>query len=159
MILRRALPADTDLLALQRAGGTRYPLLLESVAGGNALSRWDLLLRGDGNGLRLDRDGETRRLDGSAVQGTFLVAVEPSRHGRVRHADTRADLGILQPVGRGEDDARALDDALLRCARADQALQLGAVPFAQLDDADCSCHTQQSNIGSREMHGIYVTLH
>jgi anthranilate synthase component 1 len=88
MILRRALPADTDLLALQRAGGTRYPLLLESVAGGNALSRWDLLLRGDGNGLRLDRDGETRRLDGSAVQGTFLEALDRDWQGaRVPAAD------------------------------------------------------------------------
>jgi anthranilate synthase component 1 len=76
VILRRALPADLDLLALQRAQPRRYPLLLESVAGGNALSRWDLLLRGDGSGLRLDGDGVTRRLDGTPVDGTFLDALD-----------------------------------------------------------------------------------
>ena len=76
MILRRALPADTSLLDLQRALPARYPLLLESVAGGNALSRWDLLLRGDGTGLRLDDDGGTKRLDGTAVPGTFLDALD-----------------------------------------------------------------------------------
>jgi anthranilate synthase component 1 len=76
MILRRALPADTDLLALQRARPGRYPLLLESVAGGNALSRWDLLLRGDGDGLRLASDGRTHRLDGTPVAGTFLEALD-----------------------------------------------------------------------------------
>jgi anthranilate synthase component 1 len=76
VILRRALPADTDLLALQRANPARFPLLLESVAGGNALSRWDLLLRGDGDGLRLDADGVTRRLDGTPVEGRFLDALD-----------------------------------------------------------------------------------
>ncbi|MGH8028985.1 MAG: aminodeoxychorismate synthase component I [Arenimonas sp.] len=76
MILRRALPADTDLLALQRARPDRYPLLLESVAGGNALSRWDMLLRADGEGLRLDRDAITRRLDGTPVEGMFLDALD-----------------------------------------------------------------------------------
>ena len=76
MILRRALPADTDLLALQRAAPSRWPLLLESVAGGNALSRWDLLLRGDGTGLRLDDDGVTCRLDGTVVDGNFLDALD-----------------------------------------------------------------------------------
>jgi anthranilate synthase component 1 len=50
----------------------RYPLLLESVAGGNALSRWDLLLLTDGTGLRLDGDGVTRRLDGQSLAGSFL---------------------------------------------------------------------------------------
>jgi anthranilate synthase component 1 len=85
VILRRALPADTDLLALQRACPARYPLLLESVAGGNALSRWDLLLCTDGAGLRLDRDGMTRRLDGTtvdgaAVDGMFLDALDRDWH-------------------------------------------------------------------------------
>jgi anthranilate synthase component 1 len=76
VILRRALPAGTDLLALQRACPARFPLLLESVAGGNALSRWDILLRGDGSGLRLGGDGVSRRLDGTAVPGDFLDALD-----------------------------------------------------------------------------------
>ena len=33
MLIRRELPADTDLLALHRADPARFPLLLESVAG------------------------------------------------------------------------------------------------------------------------------
>ena len=68
----RPLPADIDLLALHRLDSSRYPLLLESVAGGNALSRWDLLLLTDGAGLRLDADGRTRRLDGQSLAGNFL---------------------------------------------------------------------------------------
>jgi anthranilate synthase component 1 len=68
----RELPADIDLLALHRLAPARYPLLLESVAGGNALSRWDLLLLTDGSGLRLGTDGRTRRLDGSLLAGKFL---------------------------------------------------------------------------------------
>ena len=67
-----ALPAALDLLALHRVNPARYPLLLESVAGGNSLSRWDLLLLSDGSGLRLDVDGRTRRLDGQALDGKFL---------------------------------------------------------------------------------------
>ena len=46
-MLIRDLAPGTDLLRLQSAEPARFPLLLESVAGGNALSRWDLLLLGD----------------------------------------------------------------------------------------------------------------
>lgn len=72
----RPLPAGLDLLALHRLDRRRYPLLLESVAGGNALSRWDLLLLTDGTGLRLEADGITRQLDGSDVEGKFLDALD-----------------------------------------------------------------------------------
>lgn len=71
-IQARELSTDVDLLALHRANPARYPLLLESVAGGNALSRWDMLLLTDGTGLRLEPDGLTRRLDGQALTGKFL---------------------------------------------------------------------------------------
>ncbi len=67
-----ALPADVDLLSVHRTDPARYPLLLESVAGGNALSRWDLLLMADGDGLQLDVEGQTRRLDGERLEGKFL---------------------------------------------------------------------------------------
>lgn len=70
----RPLPADTDLLSLHRLAPARYPLLLESVAGGNA--RWDLLFVTDGQGLRLDADGITRDLQGSALQGRFLELLD-----------------------------------------------------------------------------------
>ena len=75
-MLTRALADGTDLLRLQSSDPSRYPLLLESVAGGNALSRWDLLLVADGDGLRLGVDGQTRRLDGSPVAGDFLAALD-----------------------------------------------------------------------------------
>jgi anthranilate synthase component 1 len=51
-------------------------LLLESVAGGNALSRWDLLLIGNGDGLRLASNGRSQRLDGAPVSGMFLDALD-----------------------------------------------------------------------------------
>lgn len=82
----RDLPPGLDLLALQRVAPARYPLLLESVAGtamagtaepaGRARSRWDLLLLADGDGLRLDGDGVTRRLRGGEVAGDFLSALD-----------------------------------------------------------------------------------
>ncbi|HEY5971351.1 MAG TPA: chorismate-binding protein, partial [Pseudoxanthomonas sp.] len=76
MIESRALPPDTDLLALHRQAPSRYPLLLESVASGTAQGRWDLLLATDGTGLRLDAEGRTRTLDGNPVAGDFLAALD-----------------------------------------------------------------------------------
>jgi anthranilate synthase component 1 len=76
MIQTRALPPETDLLALHRLAPARYPLLLESVASGTAQGRWDLLLASDGSGLRLDAQGQTRTLDGVEVEGDFLVALD-----------------------------------------------------------------------------------
>ena len=72
MLITRPLPADTDLLALQRAAPARHPLLLQSVAHGTAQSRWDLLLATDGASLRLDADGTTRDADGRSLEGAFL---------------------------------------------------------------------------------------
>ncbi len=75
-MLIRELASGTDLLRLQSADPSTFPLLLESVAGGNALSRWDLLLCGDGSGLRLDTDGRVRRPDGSDAGSDFLAALD-----------------------------------------------------------------------------------
>ncbi|GAB2658258.1 aminodeoxychorismate synthase component I [Arenimonas aestuarii] len=72
-----ALPPGTDLLRLQAADPAVFPLLLESVAGGNSLSRWDLLLATDGDGLRLDVDGHVRTLaDGAVVGQDFLQELD-----------------------------------------------------------------------------------
>jgi len=76
MIETRALPPDTDLLALHRLAPRRYPVLLESVASGTAQGRWDFLLVADGGGLRLDADGVTRDLRGNAEQGDFLAVLD-----------------------------------------------------------------------------------
>jgi len=82
MLIQRELPADVDLLALHRVDSKRYPLLLESVAGTggagttNALTRWDLLLVANGQGLRLSADGITRTLTGAALAGSFLDALD-----------------------------------------------------------------------------------
>jgi anthranilate synthase component 1 len=75
-MLIRELSPDIDLLRLQSADPATFPLLLESVAGGNALSRWDLLLCGDGRGLRLEADGRVRRLDGRDAGTDFLAALD-----------------------------------------------------------------------------------
>ena len=76
MIQSRALPPDTDLLALHRQAPSRYPMLLESVASGTAQGRWDLLLATDGSGLQLDAQGQTRTLGGDPVAGDFLSALD-----------------------------------------------------------------------------------
>ena len=92
-MLTRVLPPGVDLLQLQSSAPASFPLLLESVAGGNGLSRWDLLLCADGDGLRLDADGVTRRLDGTPVDGDFLAALD---------ADWRAVAETTPAVSTGE---------------------------------------------------------
>jgi anthranilate synthase component 1 len=94
MTFQRELSPGLDLLALHRLDPARYPLLLESVAGGNALSRWDLLLVADGEGLRLDADGITRRLDGEALAGAFLDCLDAEWQG--------LQPGPLEPSSLGE---------------------------------------------------------
>lgn len=74
-LVARPLPADTDLLALHRHAPERFPLLLESAAGGSG-ARWDLLLLSNGEGLLQDRAGRLRRLDGTPVAGGFLAALD-----------------------------------------------------------------------------------
>ena len=76
MLVTRNLASNADLLALQRLAPRRYPLLLESTAAGTAQGRWDLLLAASGESLVLDRDGATRRQDGSCVDGSFLDALD-----------------------------------------------------------------------------------
>ena len=73
MLVTRALPVALDLLDLHRCAPARYPVLLETVAAGNAQGRWDLLLACDGESLSLDADGVTRRGHGSAIDGDFLT--------------------------------------------------------------------------------------
>jgi anthranilate synthase component 1 len=75
MLVTRQLPADIDLLALQRLAPQRYPLL-ESSAAGTAQGRWDLLLATNGESLALDRAGVTRRADGGRIDCDFLSALD-----------------------------------------------------------------------------------
>lgn len=86
-----------DLLACQRRDGARYPLLLESVADGNARSRWDLLLATDGTHIRLDRDGVTRDQDGVAIAGDFLSCLDSAWSA----ARTDAQQGLRGPFQGG----------------------------------------------------------
>jgi anthranilate synthase component 1 len=73
MLVTRVLDPKTNLLALHRQAPARYPLLLESVAHGNAQSRWDLLLAASGESLQLDADGIVRNEAGMAHAGDFLA--------------------------------------------------------------------------------------
>ncbi|MCI4567448.1 aminodeoxychorismate synthase component I [Lysobacter sp. CFH 32150] len=75
MLVTRPLVPDFDLLALHRLAPARYPVLLESAAGG-AQGRWDLLLATNGESLQLDADGVTRDHARIAVEGDFLAALD-----------------------------------------------------------------------------------
>ncbi len=87
-LIRQELPDTVDPTALQRLDCTRYPLLLQSVAGGNALSRWDILFIANGEGL-YSRNGETHGLDGGVRGGGFLPAFDSAfkQHARVINDD------------------------------------------------------------------------
>ncbi|MEN1958167.1 aminodeoxychorismate synthase component I [Luteimonas changyuni] len=92
----RALAHGLDLLALQRRAPARYPLLLESVASGTALGRWDMLLVADGARITLGRDGSTRRSDGTPAEGTSAE-------------DVPADGTLAGSTPAGDDFLRTLD--------------------------------------------------
>ena len=76
MLLTRPLPSSIDLLDLHRQSPLRYPVLLESSAGGTAQGRWDLLLAAGDEWLRLDADGVTRDHEGREFAGDFLSALD-----------------------------------------------------------------------------------
>ncbi len=90
MLVTRSLPADIDLLALQRLAPQRYPLLLESSSTGTPQGRWDMLLVGNGDSLELGRDGVTCDANDDQVAGDFLSALdcawlsERSSHDEIR---------------------------------------------------------------------------
>ena len=65
------LPGQVDPLALHRRSPSRYPFLLQSAAFEAARGRYDLLLAFPQSGLRLDRDGMVRDLEGQACEGAF----------------------------------------------------------------------------------------
>ncbi len=66
--------AAPDLTALARANPTRYPFLLESVAAGPELARYDILFAFPGATLELRPDGT---LTGSGIAvGSFLAALD-----------------------------------------------------------------------------------
>jgi len=75
MLVTRPLAPDFDVLALHRLAPARYPVLLESAAGG-AQGRWDLLLATNGESFQLDADGITRDHAGNAVDGDFLATLD-----------------------------------------------------------------------------------
>ena len=89
-LIRQQFNAPVDLAELQRLDPARFPLLLQSVAGGNALSRWDILFIANGEGLQL-RDGVTRTLTGDCVPGTFLDALD-AQFGSICHQNPQPGL-------------------------------------------------------------------
>lgn len=86
---QRPVDGPIDLPALQRRDPRRFPLLLQSVAGGNALSRWDILFIADGSGLQL-RGGKTRTLDGERIDMPFLAAFDAAF--AAAHGEADAEL-------------------------------------------------------------------
>jgi anthranilate synthase component 1 len=74
-LLQHEINGTIDFLQLQRLRPSQYPLLLQSVAGGNALSRWDILLCSNGEGLQL-RNGQTCDLLHNVLNQPFLDALD-----------------------------------------------------------------------------------
>ncbi|MBP7981602.1 MAG: aminodeoxychorismate synthase component I [Arenimonas sp.] len=93
-LIQRPLDGPVDLPRLQRHRPSRYPLLLQSVAGGNAQSRWDMLLLANGEGLALTH-GETRDLNGQVIDLPFLDALD------ARFVECKSDLRHDLPFSGG----------------------------------------------------------
>ncbi len=73
------LPGRVDPLALNRRDPVRYPVLLQSAAFEARRGRYDLALAWSGDGLRLDRDGRVRGLDGSTRSAGFAAALDAAQ--------------------------------------------------------------------------------
>jgi anthranilate synthase component 1 len=74
-LITRSINGAIVLQQLQQSNPERYPMLLQSVAGGNALSRWDILLVANGEGLQLI-DGCTADLSNNNIPLSFLNALD-----------------------------------------------------------------------------------
>lgn len=74
--LRRGLPPGTDLIGLCAQAPQRYPFLLHSAAPAEGLARYDLLLLGAGEELRLGASGELSGPGSEAAEGDFLRALD-----------------------------------------------------------------------------------
>jgi anthranilate synthase component 1 len=74
-LITRPINGAVDLLQLQRLNALRYPMLLQSVAGGNSLSRWDILFIANGEGLQLHA-GHTSDLSNNPIHLPFLNALD-----------------------------------------------------------------------------------
>lgn len=75
-MLAQKLPGQVDPLALHRRSPSRYPFLLQSAAFEPSRGRYDVLLAFPQSGLRLDRDGVVRDLEGQARDGAFPEALD-----------------------------------------------------------------------------------
>jgi anthranilate synthase component 1 len=73
------LPGRIDPLALHRRDPARYPLILESAAFEPGRARHDIALACSGEGLRRDRDGGTRHLDGRICPQEFAHALDAAQ--------------------------------------------------------------------------------
>lgn len=83
------LPGQVDPLALHRRSPSRYPFLLQSAAFEPARGRYDVVLACPQSGLRLDRDGVVRDLQGQPQHGAFpevLDAAWRAQHSAVADA-------------------------------------------------------------------------
>lgn len=89
-LIQQQLGDSVDFAELQRLDRRRYPLLLQSVADGNALSRWDILFIANGEGLQL-KGGVTRDLAGDVSPLPFLEALD-ERFNQERDGHTRNGL-------------------------------------------------------------------
>ena len=90
--MQRALPGTRDLLPLAAALPQRYPCLLESVAGGGALSRFDVLFAFPQQALTLHRDGRVRDAHGADRGARFLDALDAEWRACRVEKDTSAQL-------------------------------------------------------------------
>jgi anthranilate synthase component 1 len=80
-VIVRELPGTRDLLPLAEAFPARYPALLESVARGQARTRYDILFAFPEDEIRLDRDGIVRGAEGRTIEGWFLDALDAAWRG------------------------------------------------------------------------------
>lgn len=84
---RRILRGRHDLLAPAAAFVQRYPCLLQSVAHGNALSRFDILFAFPQESLTLHADNRVRDSQGNTREGCFLDVLDAAWRAESTPAD------------------------------------------------------------------------
>ena len=101
----------------------------------------------------------TRRVFQQPCDAGLLEPLPPQIHGRATDAEIASDRIDRSAVGRGQDDARARDDALGRLAAPHQGLNVRSLRRTQGDGLCRVPHTRQDSTNRRYCKSICGTLH
>jgi hypothetical protein len=132
--------------------------VLQSVPGGRGAQR-AVNNRGLLRDPELLRAFGPRAIHGEARDAVRVVAIEPPRYRRARHAKPLANGEARHPARRRKHNLGALDDALFRRPRADELLQPLAIAASQREGPNRERREHQHTMDTLIVHAVSATPH